>query len=171
MESSFFAAPQTVKLERATALIGMHGTGKSLFLRMIDAAFGFSELIYSPPFLAGYHGMTLRSAIPAVKGIVEVTLKTPLGIVSHIVDLSQPPAKRAETWKADIGESFRVWYADPIGAFNEFSYMYDNYDFTGNRTASEIVRETTRADLNALRNILGRGYDRVTVTSGKWTMN
>jgi hypothetical protein len=166
MESNVFA-PQTINLQRMIALIGMHGTGKSLFLRMIDAAFGYSELIYCPPFLKGYQGTYFKSAVPGAEGTVEISLKTPSGTVSHVVELGQPAEKRADIWKADIGESFHVWYADPIGAFNEFSYMYDNYDFTKARPKSEIKWEVTRADLDALRNILGRRYDRVTITSGR----
>ena len=44
--------------------------------------------------------------------------------------------------------------------------MYDNYDFTSSRTASEVEQEVSRSGLDVLRNILGRRYDRVTVRSG-----
>jgi len=166
IESNVFAS-QTVKLERMIALIGLHGTGKSLFLRMIEAAFGYVAPVYSPPFLKGNNHMVLQSNVPAPEGTVEISLKTPSRIVTHTIDLSEPAETRAKLWKRDTGDSFRAWYADPIGAFNEFSYMYDNYDFTSSCTVSEAEQEVSRSGLDVLRNILGRRYDRVTVRSAR----
>ena len=89
------------------ALIGLHGTGKSLFLRMIEAAFGYVAPVYSPPFLKGNSHMVLKSNVPAPEGTVEISLKTPSRIVTHTIDLSEPAETRTKLWKRDTGDSFQ----------------------------------------------------------------
>lgn len=165
LESNVFN-PQTIKLDRIVAFIGMHGTGKSLLLRMIEASFGYTTPVYSPPFLTGSSGMALRSAAQSAEGIVEVTVRTPSGNISRTVDLSQPSKVRAQLWEEVLKKSFMVWYADPIEAFSELHYMCDNYDFTSEREPSEMERKLSSAELDMLNNILGRRYDAVTVRDG-----
>jgi hypothetical protein len=161
-ESNVFA-PQSIELGRAIAIVGLHGTGKSLLLRMIEAAFGYTASMYVPPFLSDKNEVKTRA--PRLSGIVDVDLKTPKGMVSHTIDLDRPARERREIWSNDGVETFGAWYVDPTDAFGWLSFMYDNYDFTSTRRKRDIEYDLKRADLNALRNILGRSYDRVTVRS------
>lgn len=164
IESNVFA-PQTIKLDRIVAFIGLHGTGKSLFLRMMEASFGYTTPVYSPPFLPDSSEIYQRSENLPIRGIVEVSLRTPSGNICRTVDLSQPPELRAQVWKEIFGENFMAWYADPTGAFTELHFMSDGYSFTHESTNSELERELSSSDLDALNNILGRRYDSVTVRS------
>lgn len=168
IESNVFA-PQTIDLGRIVAFIGLHGTGKSLLLRTVEACFGYTTPVYSPPFLPGYSGVSFKTAVPSLEGVVEVSLRTPSGNIRHTVDLSQPAESRAQIWKKILGGSFMAWYADPIGAFNELHYMFDTacFDFTSEPATSEAEHELSQADLDALNNILGRRYDRVTVRNAR----
>lgn len=131
----------------------------------MEASFGYTTPVYSPPFLPNPSGMSLESSARSLKGVVEVSLKTPSGNICRTVDLSQSAESRAQIWKKIFGESFQAWYADPVGAFSELHYMSETYDFTSERPASELEREFSPADLDALNNILGRRYDGVTVRS------
>ncbi|MGD0373180.1 MAG: hypothetical protein ABSB01_01145 [Streptosporangiaceae bacterium] len=161
-DSNVFA-PQLIEFHRATAFIGLHGSGKSLLLRMIEAAFGYTSPSYVPPFFIGQSSPVFQ--IPTVEGIMDVSLRTPAGIISHTVDLSQPAERRAEIWEQDVRESFAAWYTDPYGALSWLSHMYDNYDFGSECGGSEIERHIEGPELNEVRNILGRSYKRITVRS------
>jgi hypothetical protein len=167
IESNVFAS-QTIPLDRVAAFIGLHGTGKTLLLRIIEGSFGYTTPVYSPPFLP-WSGVHLKTATPRLEGVVEVSLKTPSGNIHRTVDLSQPSELRAQIWKQIFGESFMAWYADPVGAFLELHLMCDSYgyDFTAERAKSEVERKLSKADLGALNNILGRRYDRVSVRNGR----
>jgi hypothetical protein len=158
--------PQTIELDRVVAFIGLHGAGKTLLLRMLEASFGYTTPVYSPPFLKGAVGGVIRSAAPSLKGVVEIRLRMPSGLICRTVDLSEPSESRAEIWRGIFGESFAAWYVDPVGTFWDLNYMNDNYDFTSRRTENEVERKLTRADLDLLNNILGRRYDTVTVRTG-----
>lgn len=165
LESNVFAA-QTIHLDRIVAFIGLHGTGKSLLLRMIEASFGFASSGYMPPFLPGPRSSHIKSLVPPLQGVVEISIRTSSECVSRTVDLGESDESRAQIWKQVFGESFAAWYTDPAGVFSELDYMNQNYDFNDEPLASEEERELNRADLDALRNIIGRGYDRVTVRDG-----
>lgn len=182
IESNFFA-PQTIKLDRIVAFIGLHGTGKSLLLRVLEASFGYTTPVYSPPYLPGEALDDLRESLdlPAEKippgvrrfvanlppkelpliGIVEIVLKTPSGRISRRVDLSQSAKSRAEIWKSIFEESFMAWYTDPVGALWENDYMSGGAKLT----PSGPERKLSVTDLNVLNNILGRRYDSVTIQS------
>ena len=162
-ESNFFAN-QVIKLDRIVAFIGVHGTGKSLLLRILEASFGYTTPVYSPPFLRDYsRGASQRSAISPLTGVVEVSLRTPSGRIRRRVDLSQPPESRAQIWKEIFGESFMAWYVDPIGAFSDLDYIRDNYDYMPGQEPFELERRLSSVELDALNNILGRRYDSVTI--------
>jgi hypothetical protein len=103
---------------------------------------------------------------------MEVRLRVPGGIVSRIVDLSQPPERRAEIWKPDVDESFAAYYVDAYSALNSLSYIIDNFDFGSPRRDSDseralrdFERSLTKTELGIVRNILGRTYDRIAVRS------
>ena len=52
VESSVFA-PQRIELARVVAFIGLHGTGKTLLLCMLESAFGHINYGAAPPFIKG----------------------------------------------------------------------------------------------------------------------
>lgn len=163
IESDVFC-PQTIELDRITAFIGMHGTGKSMLLRIIEASFGHVTPVYSPPYLST---RDLKPAGPPLESVVEISLKTPSGLIRRTVDLSRQPEERKHVWEGVIDDdSFMAWYTDPIGAFAELNLMHDDGYYA--RSLHEITatkRELSSAELNALNNILGRRYDSVTVRS------
>jgi hypothetical protein len=162
IESNVFA-PQLIELNRAIAFVGLHGAGKSLLMRVIEAAFGHSTSSHTPPFLPDESYILSRAL--QLTGTIEVTLKTPKGPVSHIVDLHLPGDERRNIWKREEANSFSAWYMDPIIALRWLDYMFDNYNFAAAFEETESGRSLKKPDLSALRNILGRPYDRVTVRS------
>jgi len=58
IESKIFSH-QLVEIPRALALVGLHGTGKTLFLHTLEAAFGYTWPTYAPPFLTGAFSVVL----------------------------------------------------------------------------------------------------------------
>lgn len=166
IESDVFE-PQIISFPRAVAIVGLHGTGKTLLLRMIEAAFGY---VYQsqglPPVFRNYppppQGM--REPIP-INGIVEVNIKTPTGPASRVVDLSEPPAERREVWGKELYDLYSVWYLGALEAFTDLAYTFQEY-----QTAVEQERtswELTASDLNAARNILGRSYGRLSLDTAE----
>jgi hypothetical protein len=162
IESNAFS-PQLIELDRVIAFIGLHGTGKTLLLRMIEAAFGYITPVYLPPFVQSH--FLLQSPIPQLEGIIEVRLNTPLGSIIRTIDLSQSEEQRRRDWGEYVTESFVASYVDPYGALNLLSYMYDNYDFSSKVGEQERQRNLTRAELDSIRNILGRTYEKITLRS------
>ena len=162
IESSVLS-PQLIELDRVIAFVGLHGSGKSLILRMIEAAFGYEASVYTPPFLPRDYAP--RSTVPQLSGILDVSLKTPSGTVTRTIDLRQPGKDRLAAWPSDVRDSFGAWYIDPLLAFVWLNYMYDNFDFTSKIKRSDHERHLSKPDIRALRNILGRDYDSVTIRS------
>jgi hypothetical protein len=156
IESDIFA-PQTITLERVMAIIGSHGTGKSLFLRMLEAVFGYVTPHYTPPFVRD------GSEIAEIKGIVEVELKTPSGIIHRQVDLDQPESTRRQVWTEAIDNSFEAWYVSPVYLFSELFLLYQDFLSFRDRAASGGSKCIKKEKLRTLNNILGRSYDRVEI--------
>jgi hypothetical protein len=166
IESNTFAQ-QTINFPRAVALIGLNGTGKTLLLRLIEAAFGSRNISsQGPPFFRIYEPHPKLDAVSPIpiEETVKVTLRTPHGLISHVVDLAIPIARREENWKRDLGDSFSVWYTGPLQAFTDINFMFDNY-YNGRDLGSreDPSRELTADELRSVRNILGRSYQRLSV--------
>jgi energy-coupling factor transporter ATP-binding protein EcfA2 len=163
-------ATQQIDFCRATAIVGSHGAGKSVLLRMIEAAFGHTSPFQLPPFPGG--GRYVGSKIHRLGGVIEVALRTPDGIISRTVDLSQSPEQRAGVWEPDINEPFAAYYVDAFSALDSLSYIIDAYDFDSPlrdvdtaKALKDFERNLSKAELGAIRNILGRAYDRIAVRS------
>ena len=97
-------------------------------------------------------------------------LRTAGRVITRTVDLGDSPDKRIEVWRdalelPDASEIFSAYYAGPISAFHWLSYLYDNYGFSEKPLETEPERKLNSAELRALRNILGRTYERVIVRS------
>ena len=143
-------APQLIEFGRAIAFVGLHGAGKSLILRTIRVALGYVNQYGTPPFLN----------FKEITGIVRLTLKTPAGLISHTVDLSQPSNERAKIWKNDLA-TFSASYIDSHEAFAWLTYMFENFtDFYPSRS-----KDISKEGLDSFRNIIGRAYDRVSIQS------
>jgi len=162
IESNVFS-PQLIEFDRVVAFIGLHGTGKTLLLRMLEAAFGYITPAYLPPFVQSHYLMA--SPTPQLEGVIEIRLNTPDGSITRTVDLSQSEEQRRQVWGESVTGSFSASYVDPYSAFNLLSYMYDNYDFTSKVGDHESQRNLTRAELDSMRNILGRTYEKITLRS------
>src|ERR1700730_7563373 len=87
IESDIFM-PQTISFPRVLALVGLHGTGKTLLLRLLEAAFGrVANYTSGPPYFREGEKLTSYDPVP-IEGSVEISLHTSQGLVSRIVDLS-----------------------------------------------------------------------------------
>jgi len=164
IESNVFAS-QTVTFSRAVALVGLHGTGKTLLLRLLEAAFG-DIWQQGPPFFRELRRLPAEAITPAtVEGTIEVTLRTPNGLISHVVDLDVPGNLRADIWRNELGGSYYVWYVNQLLAFEDLMYMFQEYEAGGlHRTVeTSASRELTADELRLVRNILGRNYDRLSI--------
>jgi AAA domain, putative AbiEii toxin, Type IV TA system len=169
IESDVFA-PQYIELRRVLAFIGLHGTGKTLLLRMLEAAFGYVSQVETPPFISGSQN---RPPLPVpwqldpsgINGILELEVKTLGGMVVRRVDLSEPDERRQEIWRDALGDSFDVRAASPLQLFNELYMIFQDYNSMLRSLADDPGKDLPKAKLHVLSNITGRSYDRVTVYS------
>ena len=106
-----------------------------------------------------------KSSISALTGVMDVIIKTPKGLASHVIDISRSAQERREIWEQVYGDSFEAYYMDPQSAFSMLSYMLDHYYFTW--SDRDIYREYNfgSAERNDIRNVLGRKYDRISIRS------
>jgi hypothetical protein len=168
IESDVFIS-QTIDLRRVLAFIGLHGTGKSLLLRMIEAAFGYVSQISAPPFTTRDAGRTVigerkfQIEPEGVKAILEIELKASEDVIVRRVDLSESEESRRQIWTEVLGDSFSAWCASPLYAFAELAVIFQDYYFIRQYAESEAGRDLKSANLKAIANILGRSYDRLTV--------
>jgi hypothetical protein len=175
IESNIFA-PQTIEFHRAVAVVGLHGAGKTLLLRLLEAAFGVVDHhSYTQTLFAGdtvIEQSSHEDPVPPT-GIIELSLRTPDGTVTREVDLSLPYERRREIWKNDIDhyhgtEEFYTFacYTGVIDAFADLSYLFQGGRWTENRANrnDDIIRlDLPKADLSALQYILGREYESFSV--------
>ncbi|MFG6195426.1 ATP-dependent endonuclease [Nonomuraea sp. JJY05] len=146
-------ADQTIDFSRVTAVIGRHGTGKSLLLRTIEALFGYITPSYAPPFLE-QNSQLRKYSVSHPSGEFRVKVRSPQGVIVKEIDLQVHASDRAREWES----LFAAYYATPIAAFSDIDYMFDNYH--PRALASE--RDATRMELDAIRNIVGRSYEKLT---------
>ncbi|MEV4080658.1 hypothetical protein AB0J43_10290 [Nonomuraea fuscirosea] len=146
-------ADQTIDFSRVTAFVGRHGTGKSLLLRTIEALFGYITPSYAPPFLDKEFQFR-KYTIPRPSGNFRIKVQCPEGIIVKEIQLQAPPRDRAREWVSIFG----AYYTTPIAAFSDIDYMFDNY----NPVALVREREASRLELDAIRNIIGRSYEKLT---------
>jgi hypothetical protein len=160
IESNIFA-PQTIDLPRVLALIGLHGTGKTLLMRLLEAAFGqVGHGPEGPPFFRDSDRYPeLEAGRPSpIEGIIEITVRTPNGLIPHVVDLTKSAARREEI---DLGGSYPVWYTGPLRAFSDLTFLFQDYDDLG--SAHRSSRQLKAEERRSIQNVLGRSYDRLSV--------
>jgi hypothetical protein len=164
IESDIFAS-QTIGFSRVLALVGLHGTGKTLLLRLLEAAFGRVEKYSSgPPYFKEGEESAPYDPVP-IGGVVEVSLRTPQGIVSRIVDLSLPSERRKEIWKNEFDEISYANYTGALEALGDLGYAFGERAFLATQTAAadRQSKKLSVDELRAARNILGCAYDEFTV--------
>ncbi|MER7500396.1 hypothetical protein AB0L05_15980 [Nonomuraea pusilla] len=160
-DSNVFA-DQTIDFPRVAAIVGRHGTGKSLLLKTIESLFGYPTAAYAPPFIdlnqtGNYHLYNQAG----VTGIFRVTLASPSGLIERTVDLESPPQERMKEWEGASGEYPSALYTTPTAAFSDINMMFQNYHYTPDMNEGEYERDATREELDAIRNITGRTYERI----------
>ncbi|MGA4994720.1 ATP-dependent nuclease [Nonomuraea bangladeshensis] len=113
---------------------------------MIEALFGYSTPAYASPDLG------------RVSGTFRVKLACPDGLIERTIDLQASEADRAEQWNLENGCPIVAYYTAPTNAFSEINFLTDNFAILD----EQYERGATKAELDAIRNILGRSYERLT---------
>src|SRR5690242_13271880 len=85
LESDIFDQ-QEVHFAPATAIVGSHGSGKTLLMRLIEAAFGWGAK--SPPFVGIQYRSEFEPKFPPVLGLLKVTVAIGDILIDREVDLS-----------------------------------------------------------------------------------
>ena len=155
-------APQRIELERIVAFIGLHGTGKSLLLRTIQAAFGFTAQDQLPPFLIESNEYSTLYP-PGIAGIVDVEVQTADGYLRHRIDLSVSSRSRAKAWSNDLPESYGPVHASPVSMLAELGMLYQEYSGIDRTHGSDKRYDLRQSQVKAMNNILGKSYDRIRV--------
>lgn len=159
IKSNIFA-PQTIEFDRLTAVVGYHGSGKTLLLRLIEAVFGWSTDAGSPPFI--------RDDIAnRVEAEVIATVLIDGRQVTRRVDLASSEKEREALWNEAGDAPLYASYSAATVMLHQLLIVFQSYDYYADRhrqsTDEHIHRRYNRDDLAALRNILGRDYREVTV--------
>jgi hypothetical protein len=157
IESEIFA-PQTIELKRVVALIGLHGMGKTLFLRMLEAAFGYTTPTTVPPFVKG---SDITRDPSEIKGIIEVELNTPNGRVSRRINLEQSASERSQIWKEATSNSPEASYISPIYLFMELMMLFQDYYPNRPGGLAGKGKYVKGGKLKAINHILGREYRQI----------
>jgi len=162
IESSVFK-PQRIDLDRAVALSGVHGSGKTLLLRMIEAAFGYATYLDIPPRINASSSQYKPWWDEAhVRGVLEVAVRVDKERITRTIDLAAGPETRRDAWPWEILQEWWPDYVSPIVAINEIGILYNSslpYDIDKLRESRSMVMSPR--DREGLRAILGRRFDSV----------
>ncbi|MER7269225.1 hypothetical protein ABT344_13070 [Micromonospora carbonacea] len=155
IESEVFEE-QVIELGSAICVVGSHGAGKTLLLRVIQAAFGFGS--ETPPFVGADEYANVDSP---VVGVVELTVSVNGNEEKKVIDLSSPPGDRFEAWVT--GGEQRIWpaYVSSAELANDFGWYYQQLPFHKEKSLSE--QKFKPSELVALAGILGKKYDSVSM--------
>ncbi|MBY8862015.1 hypothetical protein K7711_36450 [Nocardia sp. CA2R105] len=161
VESNILAT-QEITLDRINAIVGAHGSGKTLFLRALETAFGHgSNFGSTPPFFE--HG---RYAEIEILGIFEITIKWCGKEITRRINLASDGNEREKIWKDAIGTSAAPRAGTVPDMLTRLSMVFQSYD-TGFRNRDFKWRSPVpeyhyrRAELAAIKNILGKEYAEV----------
>jgi AAA domain, putative AbiEii toxin, Type IV TA system len=161
VESSVFA-PQRIELARVVAFIGLHGTGKTLLLRMLDSAFGYSNYSQTPPFIKGDQS---TEDAQGIDGVVELEVQTSSGLIKRRIDLTSARESRAEIWANELPANFGGVYASPIYMFAELAILFQNYSWETTHFGETDRSELKTSRVRVINEILGRSYDHIQIYS------
>ncbi|MEU4414814.1 hypothetical protein [Nocardia salmonicida] len=178
-------APQTIEFDRLTAIVGSHGAGKTLTLRLIEGLFGNVSQALAPPILPelGRDGNPFATALPnPITAVVSVTVIHNGVQLTQPIDISDGRAVNRKKWVDALGPCFAPEY---VGVPSMLSWLFSflqNYEeqlniaeFHGYEVKSPpsedfvLLRTYQRKDLDAVRNILGKAYG--SLSSYGWTVD
>lgn len=159
IESEVFA-PQHIRLDRITAFIGSHGTGKTLILRILEAAFGYITPASYPPFIGK---VSQYDETQGVSGIVEIELKTPGGNIFRRINLSDSAEQRRQIWTDAISNMIELWYVSPLYMFSELSIVYQEFRAMREKTLKGSTQSIKASKRRAINSILQREYTEILV--------
>jgi energy-coupling factor transporter ATP-binding protein EcfA2 len=162
IDSEIFA-DQSIDLTPFTVLVGAHGSGKTAFLRTLQAALGeYTGAAQFPPFIDYHFYSPFPEREKRLKGRWEVTIREGLATHTAAVDLSGEIERRRSVWNALLTDPMIVEYANPISALSELVFLWQSM---GHIDDSELINPArlNKQDVTGLRAILGRKYEEVEV--------
>lgn len=162
IESDIFA-PQKIELKRVLALIGLHGTGKTAFLRMLEAAFGYITPGSIPPFVRGNSNYIRDPS--EIKGIIEVEINTPHGKISRQINLEQSPSERRLVWETAANNFAEVEFISPIYLFTELLLLFQDFDSYKADALTAKGKYVKPGKVKLINHILSRSYKDIWIYS------
>ncbi|MCG5453048.1 ATP-binding protein [Micromonospora hortensis] len=154
VESEIFEE-QEISFGTATCIVGSHGLGKTLMLRLLESVFGFNSDI--PPFVGGRkYG---DPGIDPVTGVIEVTMSVAGELISQTVDLSAHEGVRAAAWEERLKVDFWPAFNSVAELASVFNWYFQNFGWNGTTVIRE--RHYKKSERVALAGILGRKYESV----------
>ncbi|MCO1618778.1 ATP-binding protein [Micromonospora sp. CPM1] len=157
IESKIFEE-QIIEFDSVNCVVGSHGSGKTLLLRLIEAAFGYSS--HTPPFVGGSRQFEFDPE--PVAGVVELVIS--VGgekEIRQVVDLSLSERDRAEIWARKLSPNFWPAFASSAELANNFIWYYQQLPHSRDHVLHE--HRFKAIELAALKAILGRRYESVLV--------
>lgn len=145
---------QEIRFTPATLIVGCHGGGKTLLLRLLESAFGYT--VHNPPFVGASKYRNYGKSY--VGGVLDVEVSVGGKQVTRTIDLSLYEEDRQAVWGGILPDTFWARFISSTELASEFSFYYQQLDVE--RFQEE--RRYSSKELSAIRNILGRKYDSVT---------
>ncbi|WP_157897281.1 hypothetical protein [Mycobacteroides franklinii] len=154
---------QLIEIPRIAAIVGYHGAGKTMFLRLLESVLGSVREELTPPFIkAGYAGSV--KAKQRVEAEVEVVANFRGRSANLRLDLARPYRDIAESWANLLGEHVFGEYLSAPHMAQQIGYLYGSRGFDGeDLSEAELLRHYRSQRLSAIRNILGRDYRKFSV--------
>ncbi len=158
LESEVYES-QTVDLDRANVIVGAHSSGKSSFLALVEAALGHLTAAHYPPFMGGQRYNSEN--IDRMTGVVEVSVDIDGGSFTRVVDLSAFEEERKGIWEAVGLDSEPASILSSASFADNLSFYFQELKACTEEVQHEQALKTP--EKAALKNILGRSYDSITV--------
>jgi hypothetical protein len=160
VQSDVFAQ-QEIDFSPATVILGSHGTGKTVFLRLLEAVFGEWRMGNDPPFCGG--SIEDNNGFEPVVGIVEVIMSVGDSRIVRTVDLSLKEEERQHIWSGKIPEPYRAMFVSSARFASGWNFYFQEIAYEVKDKPEGGERVYKAKELSALRNILGRNYESAAV--------
>ncbi|MFI8806304.1 ATP-dependent nuclease [Micromonospora chalcea] len=155
VESDVFEE-QEISFAPAMCVVGSHGSGKTLLLRLLEGVFGFDS--ETPPFIGARR---YSRGIQPVTGIVEIVVVIEDRIEKRVVDLSMDNKERFAVWSDLLDSNFWPTFNSAAELASNFNWYFQNFGWDASQILDE--RKFKASELTALRHILGKRYESVHV--------
>jgi len=160
VQSDVFAQ-QEISFSPATIILGSHGAGKTVLLRLLEAVFGDKGRYADPPFVGG--SVEDNDGFEPVVGIVEVNVSVGDSRIVQTVDLSLKAEERYHIWSGKIPESYSAMFVSSARFASGWRFYFQELAIAVMDKPEGGERFYKAAELSALRNILGRNYESAAV--------